>query len=135
MSFLDRLFKRTNPQQQKSLPANLFSFFTPSAMPQMNAQQFLAAYTDWVYACTSAIAKRMADIELKLQERKDGEWIDIDEHPALDTLHKVNKFMSFYDLWEGTQSYIELTGDAFWLLRWNKGKTELFDMWLLDPTR
>src|SRR5947209_19777973 len=97
MSLLDRFFKRALPSQQKQINSILFSFFAPSAMPQMNAQQFLAAYTDWVYACTSAIAKRMADIELKLQTKKDGDWIDVAEHPALDLIYKVNNFTSFYD--------------------------------------
>lgn len=100
----------------------------------MGEKEYLLAYKGWVFACTNAVAKRMAYIELKLQTRQDGMWIDVPEHPVLDLIHKGNPFMSFYDLWYATQAFIELDGNAFWYLVYD-GKKQLSEIWILDPTR
>src|SRR5438132_1520306 len=135
MSFLDRLFKRSEPVQQKSANPPLFSSLSLSAMPKMTERQYLEAYKGWVFTCTNAIARRMAAVELKLQQHNtNGDWIDIPNHEALDLIHRVNDFMSFYDLWFATQAYIELDGNAFWKLNYNS-RNEIEEIWILDPTQ
>jgi HK97 family phage portal protein len=41
---------------------------------------------------------------------------EVTDHPLLDLLHRPNPQMSGYDLWELTQTYLEVTGKAFWYL-------------------
>src|ERR1700730_13111352 len=52
-----------------------------------------------LYGCDS---KTHGRYRTQASDQKNGEWIDVDEHPALDLIHKVNKFMSFYELWYAT---------------------------------
>jgi len=41
---------------------------------------------------------------------------EVTNHPLLDILNKPNPLMNGYDLWELTQTYLEVTGKAFWYL-------------------
>lgn len=51
--------------QKKSFSQAVFSFFNPQASSFMG-KNYVAAHKGWVYACTNAIARRVADIDLKL---------------------------------------------------------------------
>jgi HK97 family phage portal protein len=41
---------------------------------------------------------------------------EVTDHPVLDLLRKPNPLMTGFDLWELTQTYLEVTGRAFWHL-------------------
>src|SRR5215210_5930102 len=112
MSLLGKLFG----QSQKSINSSIFSFFSNTSASHFREGQYLQAYRGWTYACVNAIAEAFAEIELKLQEKTKDGWQDMDEHKALDLLHKVNKFHSFLDLAYSTQAFLELDGTAFWYL-------------------
>ncbi len=45
---------------------------------------------------------------------KAAEVEEIEEHPFLDMLKNVNPLINRFDLWELTQIWLELTGNAFW---------------------
>src|SRR5258706_13545604 len=130
MSFLSKLFG----QPQKSINSSIFSFFNPTAASHFREGEYLGAYKGWVYACVNAIAEAFAEIELKLQEKTKDGWQDMDDHKALDLLHKVNKFHSFLDLTYATQAYLELDGNAFWYIP-RDGKQAPAEIWYLDPTK
>jgi len=118
----------------KQVNAGIFGFFSPSAMPSMGDRDRLKAYTSWVFACVNAISERFVDMELKLQTMdKDGDWQDIDSHPALDTLHFVNNFWSLNDLLFHAAAMLELDGNEFWYLV-KSGKT-VEEIWPLDPSK
>lgn len=104
MSFLSKLTGRF----QKQVNPAIFQFFNPSSMPKMGEKEYLRAYKGWVYAATNAIAERMADIELKLETKGVDGWKEVEEHEALDLVHKVNEFTSYYDLIYGTHVTDEL---------------------------
>ncbi len=133
MSFVGKFL---NLFQKQANPA-IFSFFSPSSMPRMGEREFLKAYRGWVFACTNAIAERLADIELKLQQKTKDGWQDLaptGSSPALDLIHHVNDFQSFYELVYGYAAYQELHGNSFWYLpRSSNGKVA--EIWQLDPTR
>jgi hypothetical protein len=94
MSFLGNLFE--GARQQKALNTGIFSFFAPSAIPQMGEKEFLKAYRGWVFPCVNRIAERLAEIDVHLETKTKDGWQDYDEaHPALDLLHKVNDFTQF----------------------------------------
>jgi len=117
----------------------IFGFFNPTDMPRMNEKEALKAYRGWVFACTNAIAERVADMEIKLQKWnvKTNDWQDIDEHPALDVLHHVNDFVTLYELLYSYAAYQELNGNSFWYLpRAGQNKSgPPVEIWPLDPTR
>ncbi len=133
MSFVGKFL---NIFQKQANPA-IFSFFNPSAMPKMGEREFLKAYRGWVFACTNAIAERLADIELKLEQKTKDGWQELDPNttnPALDLIHHVNDFQSFYELVYGYGAYQELHGNSFWYLP-RSGNGKVAEIWQLDPTR
>ncbi len=89
---------------------------------QQNYKEYLQKYADisWVYSCIYTIANKAAGIGTKLYRKTNikGKKIleEIDDHPVLDLLEKANPIMSGYDLKESTFSFLELTGNAYWLL-------------------
>lgn len=120
---------------QKQLNASIFSFLSPTSLPKMGEREYLKAYKGWVYACTNAIAERIADIDIKLQQQdKDGDWKDIDHHDSIDILKRVNDFYSFYDLLFEYAAYQELSGNVFWYLV-KSGSGKISEIWSLNPVQ
>ena len=75
----------------------------------------------WVYACVDAIAKRIADIEPIPSTRPGSpdEEPEPSSDPWLNAFARMpSKDSSWFDLVEGTSSYLELNGNAFWELSW-----------------
>ena len=89
----------------------------------------LDAYISWVYACVNARAEEVANIKLYLYQN--GK--EVENHPALDLLHNVNDYMSFYDLVNATQAYLDLTGDAFWALLKGELSGQIREIQVLRP--
>lgn len=80
---------------------------------------FLNQYRNWVYACVTARAEELASIELELKSKKNDE--EIESHPVLDLLNDVNPNSTKYQLFYGTQAFLDLTGNAYWYLAKNQG--------------
>ena len=103
--------------------------------PLKNAGEYLKAYTGYAYTATSAISQEVASIDLhlfKAKFTKNGiETTEIHEHPILSLLHFSNSLSTFYDMIEATQIYLELAGEAFWVVL-KDGKTPR-EFWLLRP--
>lgn len=136
MSLFDGFKKLFTSEIKQANPA-IFGFFSPSSMPKMGEREFLKSYRGWVFACTNAIAERLADIELKLQQKTKDGWQDLEPdatNPALDLIHHVNDYQSFYELVYGYAAYQELHGNSFWYLPRNAGG-KVAEIWQLDPTR
>lgn len=94
---------------------------------------YIEEYQNWVYACVNARAEEVANIELVLYR---GDQI-ITEHPLLDILAKVNPFMTKHELFEATQSYKDLDGNAFWYLARNgtDGTGDIQEIYVLRPDK
>lgn len=103
--------------------------------PLRNAEEYLKAYTGYVYTAVSAIAQEVASINLSLYKakftNKGTETVQIGQHEALSVLDYANPLGTFYDIVEATQIYLELTGEAFWLVL-KQGKTPR-ELWPLRP--
>lgn len=130
-------FMKAKGVEQKSfVPEQWRTIFgdspTPFAGLRSSTEQ-LNEYKNWVYACVQARAEAVGEIELKLFN-KDGE--EITDHPLLDLLNKLNPRTTKSDHFGGTQSYLDLLGDAFWFLaRDNKGEGTIKEIYLLRPDR
>ncbi len=136
MSLFDGFKKLFTADTKQANPA-IFGFFSASAMPKMGEKEFLKAYKGWVFACTNAIAERLADIELKLEQKTKDGWQEVDpntSNTALDLINHVNDFQSFYELVYGYGAYQELHGNSFWYLP-RSGNGKVAEIWQLDPTR
>lgn len=104
--------------------------------PVRNAQEYLKAYTGYAYTAISAIAQDLASIDIHLYKAKfmksgKVETTEVFSHPALSLLRYCNTLSTFYDMLEATQIYLELVGEAYWLVL-KQGKTPQ-ELWLLRP--
>lgn len=64
--------------------------------------------------------------------RKQGELVEIEEHPLLDLLNKTNSFLTGLITRQLTQIYLDLVGEAFWLKERN-GAGKPMAIWPLPP--
>lgn len=103
--------------------------------PLKNVEEYLRAYTGYAYTAISSIAQEVASIDLHLFKtvyvKGQPESTEIYEHEALSAIHYVNPLMTFYDMIEATQIYLELVGEAFWVVLKVGNKPKEF--WLLRP--
>lgn len=98
-------------------------------------QEFLQANKSWVFACVQAIAQEVSNIDLKLvEENSEGELEPVKNSDIMELLNKVNPRMTRHELFEITQSHLELDGNAFWMLA--RDKTDVIrEIWPLRPDR
>lgn len=107
--------------------------------PAKKAEDYLRAYTGWVYAAVNKRSDSIAQVQLKLFKRvmKNKEWTveEVYEHPVLSLLYKVNPFTTHFDLRKVTQSYKDLAGEAAWVLIRNGDSetSEIVEIWVLRP--
>jgi len=98
----------------------------------LSNKDYLAEYRNWVFACVSARSEEVGNIELKLM--KNGEQIF--ESPVLDLINRVNPSMTKHQLFEYTQSFKDLDGNAYWYLARDKeGKGEIKEIYILKPDK
>lgn len=75
----------------------------------------------WVYSTVWTVANAAAMLSPKMFELdEEKKKIEITEHWLLDLLQYPNPEYSGYDLIEGTFTYLELVGDAYWEVLRNK---------------
>lgn len=94
--------------------------------PVAKAEDFLKAYNGYTYSAVSSIADAVASVKLHLFKRKfTKKGVEVDEifeHEALSLLHFANTQMTHFDLVIATQTYLDLVGEAFWIMLRNNGK-------------
>lgn len=94
----------------------------------------LESNISWVYACVDAISNEIANIDFKLYKMgRTGDVSEIDTHPLLDLLSRANQYTTKFDLFYMTQSYLELTGEAPWLLKRDGVNGAPSEIFLLRP--
>lgn len=94
---------------------------------------FLSEYRNWVYACVNARAEDVASIQLKLMKGDE----EVFEHPILDLINRVNPLMTKEDLFNATQSFKDLDGNAYWYLvrDGEKEDSEIKEIYMLRPDK
>lgn len=118
-----------------------------NSKPEPNKLQLEQAFQDTVYACASLIANKVATTPVKLfvktspgeprpkcqtkavkattlarlyDQRSYSPNVSINEvveHPALSLLCRVNACYNYHELIGLTQLYLDLTGNAYWLIK------------------
>lgn len=103
--------------------------------PSKKASEYLTSHQGWVYSAVTAIARDVSAINLHLYKKKylrgKLEIEEVAEHEAISLLHSVNEFMTFNQLIEITQTYLDLTGEAVWAIL-RSGQTPE-QIWPLRP--
>ena len=97
-------------------------------------QSYINSYGNvgWVFACVQRISSALADTEWIL--KKKGDDTIINAHPILDLLNFVNPFHTGMEMMEQTQTYIDLVGEAFWLvLKDMAGRPS--EIWVINPEK
>ena len=100
----------------------------------VNKQELLEANISWVYACVDAISNELANINFKLYKVAGNQDVsEVKSHDILDLLARANQHTTKFDLFYLSQTYLELTGEAPWLLRKETKNGPPTEIYLLRP--
>jgi HK97 family phage portal protein len=101
---------------------------------EIDKKEYLKEIKGWSFACINAIAENIAMLDIRLYKQTKDKIIEIDDHPILDSLYKVNDYTTRFDhLWL-TAAYLEAVGESPWFLdKDNNGK--ILGIYLIDPSR
>ena len=94
----------------------------------------LNEFKNWVYACVTVRSEDIGNIELYAVNRKNGE---VDENnDLLNLLYKPNPYMTKNELFEATQAFKDLDGNAYWYLARDKdGEGDIKEIYPLRPDK
>lgn len=128
----ERVGKRERGISWDSIPEDYNGVY--ESVKVARPDDYLKAAKSWVYACVNAIADDVASIEFKLYSVKpSGDMKEIFDHDLLNLLYRVNPFTTKFDHIHLTQQYLELAGEAPWLLDRTAGVPT--GIYLLRPDR
>lgn len=130
---IDDFLKKAAGVTSQNRPMQRSSFIIGQSIPpDLKSEDYLRAFQGTVFACVSAIAEETADLKLNLFRRRgQNDFEQVENHPVLELLYKVNPLYTSYLLWESTQAYLSLTGESFW---WLVGPTpQPREIWTLRP--
>lgn len=92
----------------------------------------------WVYACVSANASTIAQVPWKVQEKKGGEWVDVegDAHELAQLIEEPNEIWSWEDIVEHNSMALDLAGNSInTLIRRQTGDKSPLEIWWMNPER
>jgi len=106
-----------NPfSRKKGLPGwlKVFSFRLQGRDPDDPAQ-LLSGYEGFIFACVNLIASRVAACRLRLWRSDGTRETEVANHPLLELVHEPNPYMTGYTFLYLTESWMELSGNAYWV--------------------
>jgi HK97 family phage portal protein len=138
-------FFKNKEKLQKNYNSNVVrrvcEFIRPNLGSNYTDKNSVEKYRSWVYVSANHNARNVADGELRLytnvvpkaakgttitksnlkEIRELGlkahkDTMEIEDHPIIDLLHSPNPRDTLYDLLYKTDLFLELTGDAYWLI-------------------
>jgi len=86
-----------------------------------------------VYRCVKVISQNLANINFRLYKLRGTKVVEIDNSPVLDLLARPNPMMSGFEFLEATQTFIELSGNAYWVKLRAKTGNQVMQLWPLRP--
>ncbi|MCU0499001.1 MAG: phage portal protein [Anaerolineae bacterium] len=103
------------------------------ATPQIS---HLNAYeaSSWVYVAINRIAEASALVPLHVYRIEGDRRLEVVRHPLEVLLDAPNPFLSRFELFEQTLGFLELTGNAYWLLIGDESGRPR-EIWPLRPDR
>ena len=88
----------------------------------------------WVFACVSRIASAVAETKWRVYSKNGIELTELTEHPILDIIDFVNPFHTGLEMFEQTQTFIDLVGEVFWLVL-KDAANKPAEIWVVNPTK
>jgi len=126
MSFLDNILSRVGYTKAKTDTSGLLDVMVAKYQQSyglekpVNISAYASAYSadEWVYSCVHAITEASMDAGFKLYKKviKNGkaDKEEITNHPAIDTLRRVNDHTTEDEFKEQSLLSLELQGNAYW---------------------
>ena len=98
-----------------------------------NTEGFVKAYGEigWLFSVVSRIGFAVGETDWSLSDADGEEQV---EHPALSILQRPNPFWTGQELLELTQTYLDLTGEAFLLLATARPGGPPLEIWPVSPS-
>jgi HK97 family phage portal protein len=114
MNILQRIFNGTSKAvAQIPFSASILQRFAMrNSTGALTTKNYVNEYRNWVYACVQSRSEEIGNIKLRLF---DGDK-EVHKHELLDLLNSVNPYMTKHELFEATQAFKDLQGNAFWYL-------------------
>ena len=108
-----------------------------NTMPWLHAvvnkvSRSVASVTWQLYRADNARAVQRAGPDVRKGMLKQAELVEVETHPVLDLLDNANEFLTGLTARQLTQIYLDLTGEAFWLLERN-GAGRPVEYWPIPP--
>ncbi len=114
------------------------SFLNLPVPPSWKSADQLNAYESWAYTAINAIAHEVASTEFQLYKKKvvrgEVDYSEIYEHESLSLLDGINPYSNKYNHIFETVVYLELLGEAYWLVM-RDAKKRPVSMWQVRPDR
>ena len=132
------LIKGTTPDVQVPFMSYFGQRVGNYLMRSTNEYKYMQEYRGWVYACITARTEGVKNIKLHLYQNlgNNKPAKEILDNPVLDLLNYVNPAMTRTQLFEATQAFLDLDGNAFWwLARANNGKGDIEQIYVMSPDR
>jgi HK97 family phage portal protein len=112
------------------LPVSLTASPPPISIPHLQAYE----QSPWVFVAVNRIAEAAALVPMRVYDTRNGDRIELPQHPLVSLLENPNPYVSRFELLEQTLGLLELTGSAYWFL--NAGRDGLpAEIWPLRPDR
>ena len=90
----------------------------------------------WVYSAVKKIATNISGTPFKLYRNEaDGEKVEVTEGPLVDLFKRPNPDTTGEEMWEATQSYLDLRGNAFWIMERPNIAAIPQEIRVIDPIR
>ncbi len=122
MRLLERIRRTLRLRRREArpgiIPAPRWMHGRPAGWCDDPAEQ-VRHFKHWVYAAVQAIAFQVAGAQLNLFAREGESVREVTQHPFLDLMQRVNPFHTRFWLWAETMTFLELTGNAYWVLARN----------------
>ena len=113
-----------------------FSTWVDTYSKYRSRRMFLKLYRGIVMTCISAIAEDVAKYEpiFNKKDTRNGKLTQF-QHEFSNVLENPNPRMSKSDLLVGTQSFLELVGNAYWYLSIGESSRKVSEIYLMRPDR
>lgn len=112
-----------------------FSTWVSNNFNKRSKKKLLEEYKNLVYQCVTVIAEDVGKYEpIFNRKNKNGE-LEPFQHEFQEVLDSPNPTTTKYELFEATQSFIELVGNAFWYYELNAATRKPVSIDLIRPDR
>lgn len=136
MSVIGKAYR--NIKKSPGLPVPLIQRVPPRGISAaQNTLRYLEGYGEigWLYAVVSKIAQSVGKTQWVLKQRRGDEAIPLGaENPVRGLLSDANPHWTGQELLEYTQLFLDLAGEAFWVLNFDaQGRPD--EIWPIPPNR